>query len=120
MNRNQWCQALFARIDAKDTRGFLEYLAPNALFRFGSAPAVAGHGAIADAVDGFFASILSLAHRVTDVWETDGWIVCRGEVLYRRRDDRTVVVPFCDLFLMHGEKIARYEVYLDPTPLAAP
>jgi ketosteroid isomerase-like protein len=119
MSRNDWCQMIFARIDAKDTPGFLEYLAPDAQFRFGSTPAVNGHADIGAAVEGFFASLDSLTHRVLEVWETGGWVICRGEVTYVRRDARTVRVPFCDLLQMRGRKIARYEIYLDPTPLTA-
>lgn len=119
MSRVEWCQALFACIDAKDTRGFLGYLAPDARFRYGSAPAVSGHAAIGAAVDAFFASIRTLAHRVLDAWDAEDCVICRGEVTYQRHDERKMVLPFCVVLRMRGEKVARYEIYLDPTPLAA-
>jgi ketosteroid isomerase-like protein len=119
MNRQQWCQRLFQSIDGKRTGEFLGFLTPDARFRFGSAPAVQGEAAIAAAVDRFFASVASLSHRVLDLWETPGHLICRGEVHYQRLDGRSVQVPFCDVLALHGEKITRYEIYLDPTPLAA-
>ena len=121
MTREQWCGALFACIDAGNTRDFLHYLTPDALFRFGSAPPAEGEAAIGRAVDSFFGSVRSLSHRLFDVWsQSADTVVCRGEAAYVRLDGRSVVVPFCNVFLMRGDRIARYEVYLDPTPLAAP
>lgn len=120
LRREEWVAALFSTIDAKSTRDFLEFLAPDAVFRFGSAPPAEGRVAIGAAVDGFFASIRSLTHRVLDVWSQSDTLISRGEVTYMRLDGRTVVVPFCDVFEMRGEQIARYEIYIDPTPLSTP
>jgi ketosteroid isomerase-like protein len=118
MDRQQWCQRLFESIDAKRTREFVSYLTPDARFRFGSAPAVQGETAIIQAVDRFFASVASLSHRVLDLWEMPGHVICRGEVRYQRLDGTSVQVPFCDVLVLRGDKIAHYEIYLDPTPLA--
>ena len=46
MSHQEWWRALFACIDAKQTRQFLTYLSPDALFRYGSAPPAIGHAAI--------------------------------------------------------------------------
>jgi ketosteroid isomerase-like protein len=121
MTREQWCGALFACIDGRNTRDFLRFLAPDALFRFGSAPPAQGTAAIGRAVDAFFGSIRSLSHRLFEVWSPGpDLVICRGEATYQRLDGRSVVLPFCNVFLMRGDEIARYEIYLDPTPLAAP
>ena len=53
---------LFAAIDAKDAASFVSYLTEDAVFRFGSAPAVQGREAIREAVDGFFAPIAGCRH----------------------------------------------------------
>src|ERR1700733_2521966 len=54
-----WWQQLFAVIDARDALGFAQLLTPDAQFRFGNAPTVAGTEAIRTAASGFFASIAS-------------------------------------------------------------
>lgn len=119
MNREQWCRRLFESIDAKRSRDFASFLTPDACFRYGSAPAVQGEAAIVHAVEQFFASVASLSHRVQELWETPEHIVCRGEVRYQRHDGKSVLMPFCNVLTMRGEKIAGYDIYLDPTPLAA-
>lgn len=118
-DRTHWCTALFATIDAKDSRGFIAYLSDDAQFRYGSARPVTGTEAILAALDGFFSSVTALSHRVSDLWEVPGHLICRGEVRYERPDGTVVTVPFCNVFTMCAEKIARYEIYLDPTPLVA-
>ncbi len=119
-DRWQWCAALFGTIDSRDSNGFAAYLTPDAQFRYGSAPAATGTAAIVHALDGFFPGIAALSHRITDLWEVPGHLICRGEVAYTRLDGKTVTAPFCNVFTMRGEKVSHYEIYLDPTPLTAP
>lgn len=117
MDRDLWCRQLFESIDAKRTQEFVAFLAPDAVFRFGSAAPVHGVAAIAAAVERFFASITALSHQVLDLWEPTGHVICRGEVTYRRLDGKVVQIPFCDVIKIRAEKIVRYDIYLDPTPL---
>jgi len=119
MNREQWCTRLFQSIDGKRSGDFLSFLTPDASFRYGSAPAVEGKAAILPVLEAFFASVASLSHRVLDLWEVPGHIVCRGVVRYARHDGKSVSMPFCNVLGLRGDKIARYDIYLDPTPLAA-
>lgn len=112
--------ALFARIDSKHTEGFLHFLTEDAVFRYGSQPPVAGRAAIGALVEGIFASIRSCSHRLLRVWEPPEAAVCQGEVTYVLHDDRSILLPFCNVFELRGAKIARYEIYIDPTPLTAP
>ncbi len=118
-NRQIWVRRLFEAIDAKRSREFADFLTADARFRFGSAPPVQGAAAIVETVEQFFASVASVSHRVLELWETPGHLICRGEVRYLRLDGRCVEVPFCNIFTMRGERIASYEIYLDPTPLSA-
>ena len=119
MHRDDWWRALFASIDAKQTSQFLAYLTPDALFRYGSWPAAIGHEAIGSVVDQFFASIRSSSHRIIRMWQEPDSAVCKGEVTYARLDGNSVVVPFCNVFELRDQKITRYEIYIDPTPLLA-
>jgi len=110
-------KALFRAIDAKDSAAFASFLNGDAVFRFGNAPAVAGRDAIRAAVEGFFGSIKSLAHRAPDIWEVGDHIIARGEVTYTRHSDSTLTVPFCNVFGMRGDLIRSYDIYVDVSQL---
>ncbi len=110
---------LFAAIDRKDTASFVKSLTDGAVFRFGSAPAVHGREAIAEAVEGFFSTIAGLSHTVVKVLWDGATQVCEGEVTYERHDGSFVTLPFTDVFEYDGERIAHYKIYMDIGPLYA-
>jgi limonene-1,2-epoxide hydrolase len=110
---------LFVSIDAMDTEGFLGSIAPDAEFRFASAPPVQGQAAIREAVDGFFASIAALSHDLQR-WLADGdSVVCEGEVTYTRHDGSSITLPFCNVFEIDDGLISLYRIYIDVAPLYA-
>jgi len=104
---------LFAAIDNKDTGRFLSCIAPDATFRFGSAPAIAGHDAIRSAVDGFFATIAGLQHAVKKTVANGSMLVSEGEVTYTRHDDSRITLPFANIFQMQDGLITEYKIYID-------
>ena len=108
---------LFETIDKKDAAGFIAFLAEDASFRFGSAPAVSGRADIEKAVGGFFASVKSLSHRILRVWEENNIVICEGEVTYTRSDSKTLTLPFANIFKMKNRLIADYRIYTDSSPL---
>lgn len=110
---------LFATIDAKDADGFLGFLAEDASFRFGSAPALVGHDAIRAGVDGFFGSIEASKHRLGNVLVDGSTLVCEGTVRYERKDGSSVTLPFTNVFELDAgqEHIAEYKIYIDIAPL---
>lgn len=110
---------LFAAIDAKDTDGFLAYLAGDAVFRFGSAPEAQGREQVRAGVDGFFESIAGSKHVLDKVLCDDTTTVCEGRVTYRRHDGSDVTLPFCNVFDLDGELISGYRIYIDIAPLYA-
>jgi ketosteroid isomerase-like protein len=119
MNGPSRFDALFESIDTKRTQDFLGFLTEDAVFRYGSHPEAAGRTTIGAAVDQFFASIESSRHELRLLWERPDAVVCQGDVHYVRRDGRKLTLPFCNVFRMRGDKIARYEIYIDPAPLFA-
>ncbi len=110
---------LFAAIDAKDPEAFVGFLTGDALFRFGSAPAVQGRDAICAAVGAFFDSIAGLSHVVNKTLVDGATMVCEGEVTYTRLDGTSVTLPFTDVFEYEGDLIAEYKIYMDVSPLYA-
>lgn len=108
---------LFAAIDAQDTEAFVAYLTDDAVFRFGSAPAVRGRDAIRAAVDGFFDTIAGSSHVLHNSLEDGTTRVCEGEVTYTRVDGKNLTLPFADVFEYRGNLIAHYKIYIDIAPL---
>jgi ketosteroid isomerase-like protein len=112
-----WWLKLLATIDARDADGFVTFLAPDAEFRFGNAPAVRGRDSIRAAVAGFFSVIAGCRHRLLNAWNGPGTTVCEGEVTYTRQDGSTVTIPFVNVFELRGERVASYRIYIDNAPL---
>ena len=110
---------VFSAIDNQNVDGFVECLTPNATLRFGNQPPQTGRQAIADSIGGFFEMIDGLQHELAEVFEVDDAIVVEGNVEYRREDGHTVDVPFCNVMYLDdaGEKIRRYNIYVDQGPL---
>ena len=110
---------LFVSIDSMDTEGFLGFIAPHGIFRFGSAPAARGHDDIRVAVGGFFSSIAAISHELQRIVADGDTVVCEGEVTYTRHDGSAVTLPFCNVFETDGGLISRYRIYIDIAPLYA-
>ena len=120
MNRDEWIRDLFRCVDAKDCDGWLEFLAPDARFRFGNAAMVEGRGAIGEAVTAFFTSISALRHDLEDTWWHSDALICRGEVTYRRLDGSTLTVPFANVLKLDDKLIHDYRIYADTSELYSP
>jgi ketosteroid isomerase-like protein len=112
-----WWQHLFAVIDARDAKGFVNLLTPDAQFRFGNTPTVVGTDAILAGVSSFFASIAACHHRLIRTWRGSNGVACEGEVIYTRHDDSMVTVPFANVLELRGPLISAYRIYIDNSPL---
>jgi ketosteroid isomerase-like protein len=110
---------LFATIDRKDAKRFVEFLTADAVFRFGSAPAVQGHTAIEQAVSGFFSAIAGCRHQLRASWTGTETFACEGEVTYQRHDGSEITLPFADVFDTRGNMICGSRIYIDIAPLFA-
>jgi ketosteroid isomerase-like protein len=110
---------LFAAIDRQDTEAFLSSIAPEATFRFGSAPPVAGHDAIGAAVGGFFGTIAGLSHTLKRTISSGSALLIEGDVTYTRHDNSEVTLPFVNVLDIADDLIADYKIYIDIGPLYA-
>jgi ketosteroid isomerase-like protein len=115
-----WWGRLFAVIDARDAAGFLNFLTPDAQFRFGNAPTITGSEAIGTAVEGFFAAIASCRHQLLRTWNGPEAVACEGVVTYTRHDRSTVSVPFANVLELRGAKVTAYRIYIDNSHLFGP
>lgn len=118
MGTDEWVNALFDRIDAKDTDGWLEYLRNDARFRFGNAPPVEGKSAIRNAVSTFFSSLSSIEHEIAEVWTPSHAVICRGSVTYTRLDGSSMTVPFANVLKLDDNSLIRdYLIFADISDL---
>lgn len=115
--QQQLLRDLFAAIDARDAGRFVGFLTDDAVFRFGSAPPVAGRDAIRHAVDEFFDTIAGLSHSLANLLASGRTLICEGEVMYTRHDGSTVTLPFADAFELDDGRISHYKIYMDIGPL---
>jgi ketosteroid isomerase-like protein len=112
-----WWQRLFMTIDAGDAAAFVDFLTPDAQFRFGNAPTIQGAREIGVAVRAFFGSIRSSQHRLLQSWCTNQSAGCEGEVTYTRHDGSVATFPFANVFQLRGEKVSSYRIYIDISTL---
>ena len=115
-----WWQSVFAVVDARDAAGFADLLTPDAQFRFGNAPTVAGREAIRAVAAAFFAARASSRHQLLGIWNGTATAACEGEVTYTRHDGSKLSVPFANVFELRGAKIAAYRIYIDNSSLFGP
>lgn len=118
MGTDEWVRALFARIDARDTDGWLEYLRNDARFCFGNAPPVEGKSAIRNAVSAFFTSLSSIEHDIAEIWTPSDTVICRGAVTYTRLDGSSLIVPFANVLKLDDNSLIRdYLIFADTSNL---
>jgi hypothetical protein len=120
VNRGEWLADLLRCVDAKDTDGWLEFLTPDACFRFGNATVIEGVSAIRPAITAFFASISGLHHELSETWTHPDAVICRGDVTYTRLDGSTLCVPFANILKMEGDRVRDYLIYADTSELYSP
>lgn len=117
MSDNNWVVELFASIDEKNIEMFSSFLLENCSFQFGNMPAVHGVDAINEFVGGFFSSIESLTHDLSDIWSVPGGVVCHGIVSYTRHDKSVLTVPFSNIFKIDDGKVCGYQIFADTSQL---
>lgn len=115
-----WWESLFEALDAKDTQVFLDFLADDATFRLGNAPALRGRQAIGRALGAFLGSVGASKHHILRTWHDSHTRVCQGEVAYTRSDGSEVTLPFASVLVMAGEKVGQYLFYAELSALRGP
>ena len=117
MDRKEWLQFLFDKIDEMDIEAFLSFLTDDVRFRFGNGPEVVSKEEVKAVVAGFFKSIKGSRHRILEFWDQSNTIICEGEVAYTRHNNSKITIPFVNIFKMRSDNISNYLIYIDITPL---
>lgn len=115
-----WVVELFASVDEKNIEKFSSFLSEDCSFRFGNLPVVHGVDGISEFVGGFFDSIESLKHDISDIWIVPGGAVCHGMVSYIRHDKSVLSIPFSNVFKSNNGKVYEYLIFADTSQLYAP
>jgi ketosteroid isomerase-like protein len=110
---------LFASIDAMDTESFVDFIAADCIFRFGSSTPVKGRDGIRASVNDFFSMFAALRHELQRFVADENGIVCEGEVTYTRHDGKKFTLPFCNVFETEAGLISLYRIYIDMGPVFA-
>ena len=110
---------IFADIDAMDAEKFVAHLTPDVRFRFANADPAIGRAAVAEGVEGFWASIDGLKHHVLKVHEVGDTVIAQIDVEYRRQDGKSVTVPNCDVLVFDGDLVCDWQIYIDLAPVFA-
>ncbi len=120
MRERGWMDEMFDALDAEGVAGLFPYLHEDVAFRFGSFPPGRGREAFDRAWRQISPHVDSISHELLDTWESSESAVCRGNVTYRTTDERSITVPFANVFYLRDGKIAEYLIYVDASAVFGP
>lgn len=116
-------RSIFAATDAKDTDAKLELVTDDVSLVFGSAEAIHGKNAFAEASDTFNDSLREVRHEITGLWVvSDGGedlVLCQLQVHYTRLDGKALTLPCFNVFRVDDGLISDYRIYMDIGPVYA-
>jgi ketosteroid isomerase-like protein len=118
---NELTQRIFQTIDTMQPDSIAAMYAEDARLVFGNAEPLVGRTAITAGIEGFFATINGLRHRVVNDWHVRADTIAEAEVTYRRIDDEHVSVPVVSIWHTGDDGlITDYRVFFDLAPVYAP
>lgn len=109
--------SLFARGEAFDSEGFVEFFIDNPVYQFGNYPPCLNKGDIFNSVEAFFGNVSALYHDIKMMWETDNVVFVEMDVTYWRKDGTEITLPCADIFRFEGEKVAELRIFMDANPV---
>ena len=108
---------LFKAIDEMDSERFSSFLSQDCRFKFGNMPEVTGIENIKKFVAGFFDSIKSLSHEITNSWDIPGGAVYHGRVTYTRKNGSVLTIPFANILKTGPSGVTEYLIFADTSQL---
>ncbi|BAY50072.1 ethyl tert-butyl ether degradation EthD (plasmid) [Scytonema sp. HK-05] len=109
---------LFARGEAFDSEGFIEFFTDTPVYQFGNFPPCFTKAAIKQSVDAFFSQVSALYHEIKMMWEVGEVVFVEMDVIYWRKDGSVVTLPCCDIFRLEGDKFSELRIFMDANPVS--
>lgn len=116
----EWIPRLLRSIDERDWDTFVSYLTDDAEFRYGSGSTAVGRESIKSAADMAVSPFAAVEHEIVSVWEGPDSTVVEGKVTYEWPDGYRQTLGFVNRFMMRDSLIAKYHIFIDPSPLFRP
>lgn len=109
-----------AAADSREVPAFLRYLSEEAAFRFGNAPVIRGHAAIAQALTAFFEHVVQMRHTVEGVHQCGEVWAVEMTAAYMDRFGRAFAFPACNLLRIRRDQICDYRIFVDNSAMFIP
>jgi hypothetical protein len=109
---------LFARGEAFDSEGFIEFFTDTPMYQFGNFAPCFTKAAIKQSVDAFFSQVCALYHEIKMMWEIADVVFVEMDVIYWRKDGSVVTLPCCDIFRLEGDKFSELRIFMDANPVS--
>ena len=116
-NTNTLITELYAIVDQRDAQALSTMLHPNVSFHFSNAEPIRGKDLTTAANAQFFASITSMKHTFTAVYECGETIVCEGQVDYIRLDGTSYDAKFATILTLNEGLIEQYKIFANVSGL---
>ena len=108
---------LFARGEAFDSQGFIDFFTDHPVYQFGNFPICFDKAAINASVTAFFGSVSALYHDIKMLWEVGEVVFVEMDVTYWRLDGSVVTLPCADIFRFEGDKVTELRIFMDANPV---
>ena len=111
---------VFAAVDAREPRALTEYFTPDIRFRFGNLPVIEGQQAVEAMLADFYDYVKELRHDIVGIHPSgDVWVV-ETVPHYVDAYGRSFNFPACNLFVVRGDKISEYKIFVDNSIMFQP
>jgi len=112
---------MLAAVESNDIEGYLGFFAPDAEYVIGNSGPVTGTDAIRAAAVNSVQNVQSVAHEVHNMFAPgDGVVIFDSDVTYARKDGKTIRIPSLAIVHFRGDRVQRYQAYIDLSPVSAP
>ena len=111
---------MFADIERMDAHAWAQYLAPDAVMRWGNEPPIYGREACRASAEAFYARINGVRYDIVELWEHGEATIVEANITYTRTDGQEVTLPLVTIYRTDAnDLISDYRVYTDLAPVFA-
>jgi ketosteroid isomerase-like protein len=111
---------MFADIERMDAHAWAQYMAPDAVMRWGNEEPIYGREACRAAAAALYARIDGVRYDLVELWEHGEATIVEANITYTRFDGLQVTVPLVTIYRTDAnDLISDYRVYTDLAPVFA-